>query len=434
MRIGILTGGGDCPGLNAVIRAVVRLSTDRGHEMVAVRDGWKGLTEGLFAPLGRREVSGILPRGGTILGTTRTNPYHVDGGVRGGARALRASERLDALVAIGGEDTLGVAAQLHREHAFPVVGVPKTIDNDLSGTDYTFGFDTAMTIATEAIDRLHTTAESHNRVMVVEVMGRHTGWIAVMSGIAGGADVILIPEQPITVEQACAELVKRHEGGKDFSIVVVSEGYELTYESGEQRLVAGRGARDRPVRPRRPRRRRRRAGAGDRAAHGLRDARLRARARAARRNADPARPHPRHAVRAEGGRARPRGAIRAHGCPARRRDRRRLARGGDERGEDGSGRVVRGRRPSFGDQPTGSAGRARLRPGALDATIDVRAGVAELADARDSKSRVLRDVWVRPPPPASSAGTDVALELPSAPNGSAVRILATRRRSRRATG
>jgi ATP-dependent phosphofructokinase / diphosphate-dependent phosphofructokinase len=237
MRIGILTGGGDCPGLNAVIRAVVRRSTDRGHEMVAVRDGWKGLTEGIFAALGRREVSGILPRGGTILGTTRTNPYKVEGGVDSVLRHF-GEAGLDAVVAIGGEDTLGVAGRLYADHGFPVVGVPKTIDNDLSGTDYTFGFDTAVTIATEAIDRLHTTAESHNRVMVVEVMGRHTGWIAVMSGIAGGADVILIPEQPITVEDACAGLVKRHEGGKDFSIVVVSEGYELTYASGEQRLVA----------------------------------------------------------------------------------------------------------------------------------------------------------------------------------------------------
>ena len=237
MRIGVLTGGGDCPGLNAVIRAVVRLSTDRGHEMVGVRDGWKGLTDGIFTPLGRREVSGILPRGGTILGTTRTNPYRLDDGVDGVLRNFR-EQGLDALVAVGGEDTLGVAGRLHREHDFPVVGVPKTIDNDLSATDYTFGFDTAMTIATEAIDRLHTTAESHNRVMVVEVMGRHTGWIAVMSGIAGGADVILIPEHSITVEEACADLVKRHEGGKDFSIVVVSEGYELTYESGEHRLVA----------------------------------------------------------------------------------------------------------------------------------------------------------------------------------------------------
>src|SRR5881396_2757413 len=226
MRIGILTGGGDCPGLNAVIRSVVRRSTDRGHEMVAVRDGWKGLTEGIFAPLGRREVSGILPRGGTILGTTRTNPYKVDGGVESVLRHFSEAQ-LDALVAIGGEDTLGVAGRLHGEHAFPVVGVPKTIDNDLSGTDYTFGFDTAVFIATEAIDRLHTTAESHNRVMVVEVMGRHTGWIAVMSGIAGGADVILIPEQPTSVDECCDDLRRRHERGKDFSIVVVSEGYEL---------------------------------------------------------------------------------------------------------------------------------------------------------------------------------------------------------------
>jgi ATP-dependent phosphofructokinase / diphosphate-dependent phosphofructokinase len=238
VRIGILTAGGDCPGLNAVIRAVVRRSTDRGHEVVGVRDGWKGMTEGIFMPLGRREVSGILPRGGTILGTTRTNPYKMDGGVEA-VLANLGDAGLDALVAVGGEDTLGVAARLHKENDLPVVGVPKTIDNDLSGTDYTFGFDTAVSIATEAIDRLHTTAESHNRVMVVEVMGRHTGWIAVMSGIAGGADVILIPEQPITVEDACRELVKRHDSGKDFSIVVVSEGYELTYESGEHHLVAG---------------------------------------------------------------------------------------------------------------------------------------------------------------------------------------------------
>ena len=187
--------------------------------------------------LGPREISGILPRGGTILGTTRTNPYKTDGGVEKVLENFRA-QGLDALVAIGGEDTLGVASRLFAEHDLPVVGVPKTIDNDLSATDYTFGFDTAVFIATEAIDRLHTTAESHNRVMVVEVMGRHTGWIAVMSGIAGGADVILIPEQPVTVEEACDDLRRRHERGKDFSIVVVSEGYELTYASGEKRQVA----------------------------------------------------------------------------------------------------------------------------------------------------------------------------------------------------
>jgi ATP-dependent phosphofructokinase / diphosphate-dependent phosphofructokinase len=236
-KIGILTGGGDCPGLNAVIRAVTRRLLDKGAEVVGVREGWKGLVDGLFQPLGYREISGILHRGGTILGTSRTNPYKSDGGVE---RVLSTFSELglDALVAIGGEDTLGVAASLNKEHGFPVVGVPKTIDNDLSATDYTFGFDTAVFIATEAIDRLHTTAESHNRVMVVEVMGRHTGWIAVMSGIAGGADMILIPEQPVTVEQACADLKHRHERGKDFSIVVVSEGYELTYESGERRAVA----------------------------------------------------------------------------------------------------------------------------------------------------------------------------------------------------
>ncbi len=235
MRIGVLTGGGDCPGLNAVIRAVGRRSFANGHEVLGIRAGWKGLVEGLIEPLGPREISGILPRGGTIIGTSRTNPFKTNSVDRVLANFKEAS--LDALVAIGGEDTLGVAARLHREEDFPVVGVPKTIDNDLAATDYTFGFDTAVTIATEAIDRLHTTAESHNRVMVVEVMGRHTGWIAVMSGIAGGADVILIPEQPITVEQACSEIRRRHERGLDFSIVVVSEGYELTYDSGERRLV-----------------------------------------------------------------------------------------------------------------------------------------------------------------------------------------------------
>jgi phosphofructokinase-like protein len=239
----MLTGGGDCPGLNAVIRAVARRSFDRGHDVVGVREGWRGLVGGIFEELGPREISGILPRGGTILGTTRTNPYREEGGVERVLRNFEA-EGFDALVAIGGEDTLGVAAKLHAEHGFPVVGVPKTIDNDLAATDYTFGFDTAVWIATEAIDRLHTTAESHNRVMVVEVMGRHTGWIAVMSGIAGGADVIVIPEQPLTVEQVCEELRRRHERGKDFSIVVVSEGYELTYESGEQRSVTQEASED----------------------------------------------------------------------------------------------------------------------------------------------------------------------------------------------
>jgi ATP-dependent phosphofructokinase / diphosphate-dependent phosphofructokinase len=226
VKVGVLTGGGDCPGLNAVIRAVARRLFSGGHEVVGIREGWRGLVDARFEPLGPREVSGLLPRGGTILGTSRTNPYRVEGGVDAVLEHFR-GESLEALVAIGGEDTLGVAARLHAEQGFPVVGVPKTIDNDLSATDYTFGFDTAVFICTEAIDRLHTTAESHNRVMVVEVMGRHTGWIAVMSGIAGGADVILIPEHPVSIEDACKEIRHRHDRGKDFSIVVVSEGYEL---------------------------------------------------------------------------------------------------------------------------------------------------------------------------------------------------------------
>src|SRR3954451_14320078 len=230
--VGILTGGGDCPGLNAVIRAVVRRADAAGWDVVAVREGWRGLVEPVFEDLGAQQVSGILPRGGTIIGTSRTNPFKLEGGVE---RVLQnfSDRGLDALVAIGGEDTLGVAARLHAEHQLPVVGVPKTIDNDLSGTDYTFGFDTAVFIATEAIDRLHTTAESHNRVMVVEVLGRHTGWIAVVSGIAGGADVILIPEHPVSIEDACKEMRSRHDRGKDFSIVVVSEGYELEEGGGE---------------------------------------------------------------------------------------------------------------------------------------------------------------------------------------------------------
>jgi len=224
--LGILTGGGDCPGLNAVIRAVVRRADAGGWQVVGVREGWRGLVEPIFEDLGPSQVSGILPRGGTIVGTSRTNPFKLEGAVEKVLQNFRDRE-LDALVAIGGEDTLGVAARLYAEHEFPVVGVPKTIDNDLSGTDYTFGFDTAVFIATEAIDRLHTTAESHNRVMVVEVMGRHTGWIAVMSGIAGGADVILVPEIPVDFDEVAESIRKRHARGKNFSIVVVSEGCEL---------------------------------------------------------------------------------------------------------------------------------------------------------------------------------------------------------------
>jgi phosphofructokinase-like protein len=245
MRIGVLTGGGDCPGLNAVIRAVARRSWSRGHEVIGVREGWRGMVEQLFVPLGPKQISGILPRGGTIIGTSRTNPYKVDGGI---GRVRAAFDQLDALVAIGGEDTLGVAAKLYAEFGAPIVGVPKTIDNDLAGTDYTVGFDTAVAICTEAIDRLHTTAESHNRVMVVEVMGRHAGWIAVYSGIAGGADVILIPERPIDIDEVCGEIKRRHSTGKNFSIVVVSEGCELpgAEDKGEvdqfgHKLLAKRG-------------------------------------------------------------------------------------------------------------------------------------------------------------------------------------------------
>ena len=233
--VGILTGGGDCPGLNAVIRAVVRSADAAGWNAVGVREGWRGLVEPIFEDLGPAQVSGILPRGGTIIGTSRTNPFKLEGAVAQVLENFRDRE-LDALIAIGGEDTLGVAARMYAEHQLPVVGVPKTIDNDLSGTDYTFGFDTAVWIATEAIDRLHTTAESHNRVMVVEVMGRHAGWIAVMSGIAGGADVILVPEIPVDFEEVAESIRKRHARGKNFSIVVISEGCELPglEDAGEQ--------------------------------------------------------------------------------------------------------------------------------------------------------------------------------------------------------
>jgi len=221
-RLGILTGGGDCPGLNPVIRAAVRKAFIEGYEVLGIRNGWKGLIEGEVMPLDLRSVSGILPKGGTILGTSRTNPYKKEGGVQKVKDNFKKFE-LSALIAVGGEDTLGVANKLVKE-GLKVVGVPKTIDNDLSETDFTFGFDTAVNIVTECIDRLHTTAESHNRIMVVEVMGRHAGWIAVHAGIAGGADVILIPELPIDIEEVCNILRKRHEHGKNFSIVVVAEG------------------------------------------------------------------------------------------------------------------------------------------------------------------------------------------------------------------
>ncbi len=229
-RLGILTGGGDCPGLNPVIRAAVRKAYLEGYEMLGIKYGWKGLVDGEVMPLDLRSVSGILPKGGTILGTSRTNPYKKDGDLQKLKDNFKKYE-LDALIAVGGEDTLGVANLLVKE-GLKVVGVPKTIDNDLSETDYTFGFDTAVNIATECIDRLHTTAESHNRIMVAEVMGRHAGWIAVHAGIAGGADVILIPEIPIDIDEVCSIINKRHAQGKNFSIVVVAEGAKMK-ETGE---------------------------------------------------------------------------------------------------------------------------------------------------------------------------------------------------------
>ena len=222
MRVGVLTGGGDCPGLNAVIRAVVRKGVKvHDIEFIGYRDGWKGPLEGVTMELGVPEVRGILPRGGTILGSSRTNPFKIDGGVEQ-IKVNLARDGVDALVAIGGEDTLGVATKLS-DLGVNVVGVPKTIDNDLSGTDFTFGFDTAVNIATEAIDRLHTTAESHHRVLVVEVMGRHAGWIALHSGIAGGANIVLIPEMPFDIDEVCRLVESRFES-RFSPILVVSEG------------------------------------------------------------------------------------------------------------------------------------------------------------------------------------------------------------------
>lgn len=225
-RIGILTGGGDCPGLNPVIRAAVRKGLLEGYEFLGIKDGWKGLVENMTMPLDINAVSGILHKGGTILGTSRTNPYKKEGGLQRVKDNFK-KMGLSALIAIGGEDTLGVASKLVDDGLTNIVGVPKTIDNDLSSTDYTFGFDTALNIVTECIDRLHSTAESHHRVIVVEVMGRHAGWIAVEAGIAGGADVTLIPEVPVNIEEVCNTVTKRHSRGKNFSIVVVAEGAQF---------------------------------------------------------------------------------------------------------------------------------------------------------------------------------------------------------------
>ena len=240
MRIGILTGGGDCPGLNAVIRAAVRKGSFHYDDtFVGFLEGWRGLVEDKSMPLDLHAVAGILPRGGTILRTSRTNPAKKPDGLERCMATLK-KNNVDALIAIGGDDTLSVATKLF-DKGVKVVGVPKTIDNDLSGTDFTFGFDTAVNIVTEAIDRVHTTAEAHNRVMVVEVMGRDAGWIAIYSGIAGGADVILIPEQPFDVDKVAAKIRMRHGRGRYFSIVVVAEGAKFASKDG---LVTQSGEKD----------------------------------------------------------------------------------------------------------------------------------------------------------------------------------------------
>jgi len=230
MRIGILTGGGDCPGTNAVIRAVVRRCIkEYSSEVVGFLEGWRGPIQNIVMPLTMHSTGGLIHRGGTILRTSRTNPFTVD---RGPERVLENMEknRLDALIACGGEDTCGVANRLHLEHKLNVVCVPQTIDNDLNATDFTFGFDTSVNIVAEALDRLHTTAESHNRVLVCEVMGRHAGWIACYGGIAGGADFILVPEKPINVSEVTTAIKQRHARGRDFSIVVVAEGSKFENE------------------------------------------------------------------------------------------------------------------------------------------------------------------------------------------------------------
>jgi ATP-dependent phosphofructokinase / diphosphate-dependent phosphofructokinase len=248
MKVAVLTGGGDCPGLNAVIRAVVRRASEHGFEMMGLKDGWKGLLEDNHFRLTRETTSGILHRGGTILGTSRVNPFKVEGGLE---KVKRAVERngIHAIIAIGGEGTLSAATRMSKE-GLRIVGVPKTIDNDLNGTDFTFGFDTAVTIATDAIDRLHSTAESHKRVIVCEVMGRHVGWIATYAGIAGGADVILVPEIPADLVKVAEHIQRRHASGRSFSIVVVAEGTRVktSEDKGEQLITSG--ALDEAGRPR----------------------------------------------------------------------------------------------------------------------------------------------------------------------------------------
>ena len=235
-NIGILTGGGDCPGLNAVIRAIVRKVEDAGKTCIGVLEGWRGMIEGMTMPLDAASTADIVALGGTILGTSRTNPYKREGAVEA-IKENFAKLDLEVLIAIGGDDTLGVAARLFEEEGLPTVGVPKTIDNDLSGTDFTFGFDTAVNIATGAVDRIHTTARSHRRCIVVETMGRHVGWIAAYTGVAAGADVVLVPEVPIDVAKV-AEILKRNRArGKEYNVVVVSEGAQ--FQPGDYVSQAG---------------------------------------------------------------------------------------------------------------------------------------------------------------------------------------------------
>src|SRR3989338_7310097 len=243
-KIGILTGGADCPGLNSVIRAVVRKGMQEGYVITGIKNGWSGLIENDMRILDLRAVSGILDRGGTILGTSRINPYNSPEQIEKITENFQRSG-IDAIIAVGGEETLKVALRLHKENRIKVVGVPKSIDNALSGTDYAFGFDTAVNVATECIDRLHTTAESHHRILVIEVMGRYTGWIALEAGIAGGADMILVPEIVTDMNKVCEDLKARHSRGKTFSLIVVSEGAALTGCVGKGKNVHHRFGEDR---------------------------------------------------------------------------------------------------------------------------------------------------------------------------------------------
>ena len=244
VRVGILTAGGDCPGLNAVIRATTRRLLEHGHEPIGLRRGYQGLADpALRRPLDRRAVTGIVQEGGTVLSTSSFDPFREPQGVDR-CRAAQESDPLEAIVAIGGEHTMWITRRMHEELGMPVVGVPKTIDNDVVGTDYTFGFDTAVQTATDAIDRLRTTAQSHDRIMVVEVMGRNVGWIATFAGLAGGADGIVIPELTLTVEEIVEAIGRRHAHGKHFSIIVVSEGAELAFASGEKRVIRANEERD----------------------------------------------------------------------------------------------------------------------------------------------------------------------------------------------